>query len=179
VKLYVTAITLALLAVTPCGAEQIENVVSYTAYADGPCTGFDMIPAFIGTSTTWFSRDGSRGAHIMGPEETAGYPFPKENLWILGYGFTVEYPGLDPSYYPSTMAMAGVLNQLGGDYLVPKFSGPGTKQGMFPLGYGMALVYGDIVNHHVDMHVRCPAVQGAGWNGTLTIYTVPQRTNRH
>lgn len=153
---------------TACAQIAIENIVSYTVYADGSCTGTDAIPAFIGTQTTWFS---AAGGHIMGPDKVSGYPFPKGDLWILGFGFNVEYTNMVAEMYPYTMAMAGVENGLGGDYLVPKFAGPATKQVMFPLGFAMRLVNGDISSHHVDMHVSCPT--GGDWNATLTLYTAP------
>lgn len=148
---------------------QIQNVVSYTMYADGQCTGAEMIPAFIGKQVKWFSAP---GGNIMGPDKVSGMGFPAGNLWVIGVALNVEYPGLDPTLYPYTMAMSGIENGLGGDYLVPKFAEPGTRQMMFPLGFAMALVNGDIASRHVDMHISCPASQGATWNGTLTLYTV-------
>ena len=168
-------------------AMSMTNIVSYTVYADGPCDGVEYVPAFIGTEKTWFSKIGGK---MAGPQTVSGTPFPAKDLMVIGYAFNVQYSSLfgqppmntnTVERTPSgkylvmgasdTMAMAGIKNSFGGDYLSPKEIGPGTWTQMFPAGTGMTLTYGPIQNHHVDMHVRCDG--GGTWNATLTLYTVP------
>ena len=171
-----TALVSTLLASTvlSCHAREsqphpMQNIVTYTVYADGPCNNQEMIPAFIGKQTHWFSAP---GGNIMGPDKVSGMPFPNSDLWVLGYGLSVQYLGMDPSLYPYSFAMTGIENGLGGDYLsAGKLIGPGDNEIMFPLGFAMALTYGDISQRHVDMHINCP--QGY-WYATLTLYTVPK-----
>lgn len=146
---------------------QIQNVVSYTLYAAGPCDSRQYIPGFIGSKTNWFS---SPGSSIDAAQNTSGVPMPNADLWIISAALNVVYTGeADQSY---SMAMSGISNGLGGDYLIPKFSGSDTRSITFPQGTGMLLKYGDISSLHIDMHVWCVAPLQS-WQGTLTIYTIP------
>ena len=146
---------------------QMQNVVSYTLYADGPCDAQQYIPAYMGSQATWFS---SAGKTIDAAQNTSGTPMPNSDLWIVGAALNVVYTGeADPS---QSMAMAGVANGVGGDYLIPKFQGSDTRSVSFPAGTGMLLRYGNVGALHVDMHIWCAAPLQS-WQGTLTLFTVP------
>jgi hypothetical protein len=175
---------LALLLAAPAAAETPEpqNVVSYTLYAAGPCDGKNYLPAFSGSQAAWLSQPGTE---INAKTSDAVIPDDRD-LWIVGAALHVAYPNLNAEDQYRAWAMSGLLNGLGGDYLVPRFSGPGTETVMFPPGFAMRLAAGDMSKRHVDVHISCPPASPRNWflslftrrkvpmwQATLTLYTVP------
>jgi hypothetical protein len=150
-------------------AEQprIQNVISYTFYADGKADAVEHVPAWIGNQRAWiYGETEAQGFHISGQD------MPSIDLWVIGAALSMQYMGMHAEQSAQCWAMSGIAGG-GGDYLIPLFTGPGTKTVMFPAGYAMKLVYGPIANKHIDLHVWCPKVNHGSWVGRLTIWTVP------
>jgi hypothetical protein len=168
---FFTALAVLILPVfaEPADAQQphIQNVISYTFYADGKADAVEHVPAWIGNQRAWiYGETEAQGFHISGQD------MPNIDLWVIGAALSMQYMGMHAEQSAKCWAMSGIAGG-GGDYLVPVFTGPGTTTVMFPPGYAMKLVYGPIASTHIDFHVWCPEVNQGSWVGRLTIWTVP------
>lgn len=145
----------------------MQNIISYTHYADGKCDAVEHVPGYMGSQREFiYGETPEQGFHIYGVD------MPEADLWIVGASLTIKYSGLSDSELKNCWAMSGIAGA-GGDYLIPLFRGNGVMKIMFPAGYAMKLAFGDIASKHIDFHVWAPLNATAYWEGNLTIFTVP------
>src|SRR6266545_4944119 len=95
--------------------QPLQNIVSYTLYAHGPCDALEHVPMFIGNQRRFQGEEASEKLYLAEPY------MPKRDLWIIGAVLSMHYHGLSEDQKRTAWCLAGVANRLGGDYLVPIF----------------------------------------------------------